>query len=101
MQPLSYRSHPKLQISDHKPVSSLFNATVSVYRECVTITAMITSSLSPAQLRVVVPSKEKEVLEQVTWRLDKLENDTLPQVDLSTLEVSGLIEYKLVSRELL
>ncbi len=39
-------------------------------------------------MRVVVPSKEKEVLEQVTWNLDKLENDTLPQVDLSTLEVS-------------
>ncbi len=39
-------------------------------------------------MRVVVPSKEKEVLEQVTWRLDKLENDTLPQVDLSSLEVS-------------
>ena len=34
-----------------------------------------------------MPSKEKEVLEQVTWRLDKLENDTLPQVDLSSLEV--------------
>ena len=31
---------------------------------------------------------EKEVLERITWRLDKLENDTLPQVDLNVTEVS-------------
>ena len=33
--------------------------------------------------------KEKEVLEMITWRLDKLENDTLPQVDLNVTEVSS------------
>ena len=37
---------------------------------------------------MVNPKKEKEVLEEITWRLDKLENDTLPQVDLNKTEVS-------------
>ena len=36
---------------------------------------------------MVNPKKEKEVLEEITWRLDKLENDTLPQVDLNKTEV--------------
>ena len=36
---------------------------------------------------MVDPKKEKEVLEEITWRLDKLENDTLPQVDLNKTEV--------------
>ena len=40
------------------------------------------------QLRKVDPQKERLVLEQITWRLDKLENDTLPQVDLNVTEVS-------------
>ena len=31
--------------------------------------------------------KEKGVLEEITWKLDKLENDTLPQVDLNKTEV--------------
>lgn len=39
------------------------------------------------QLREVDSQKEKLVLEQITWRLDKLENDTLPQVDLNVTEV--------------
>jgi hypothetical protein len=37
----------------------------------------------------VDPLEEKVVLEQITWRLDKLENDTLPQVDLNVTEVGG------------
>ncbi len=41
------------------------------------------------QAREVDPTKEKEVLERITWRLDKLENDTLPQVDLNVTEVRG------------
>ena len=32
------------------------------------------------------PEKEKLVLEKITWKLDKMENDTLPQVDLNTME---------------
>lgn len=30
--------------------------------------------------------REKDVLEEITRKLDKLENDTLPQVDLSATE---------------
>ena len=37
------------------------------------------------------PLKEKSVLEEITWRLDKLENDTLPQVDLNVTEVSTIM----------
>lgn len=59
-----YRSHPKLKISDHKPVSAVFDTSV----------------------RVVDPGREKEALEEITRKLDKLENDTLPQVDLSQTE---------------
>ena len=32
------------------------------------------------------PVREKEVLEEITRGLDKLENDTLPKVDLSQRE---------------
>ena len=35
---------------------------------------------------MVDPVKEKDTLEEITRKLDKLENDTLPQVDLSTTE---------------
>ena len=38
------------------------------------------------QVRVVDPVREKDVLEDITRKLDKLENDTLPQVDLSQTE---------------
>ena len=41
------------------------------------------------QVKVVLPEREREVLENITWMLDKQENDTLPQVSLNTLEVSG------------
>ena len=43
------------------------------------------------QVKQVVPEKEKEVLEQITWMLDKQENETLPQVTLNSLEVSGCV----------
>ena len=35
---------------------------------------------------MVDPVREKNVLEEITRRLDKMENDTLPQVDLSQTE---------------
>ena len=40
---------------------------------------------------MVDPKKEKEVLEEINWRLDKLESDTLPQVDLDKTEVGCLV----------
>jgi phosphatidylinositol-bisphosphatase len=59
-----YGSHPEMIISDHKPVSSVFML----------------------QVKVVVPHKERDVLEQITWKLDKQENDTLPQVEINSSE---------------
>ncbi len=39
------------------------------------------------QVKLVMPEKEKDVLELITRRLDKQENETLPQVDLNSFEV--------------
>ena len=55
-----------------------------------TYTHTHTHTHTHTQVRVVIPKKEREVLEQITWKLDKLENDTLPQVDLNAKEVGGL-----------
>ena len=38
------------------------------------------------QMRVVIPEKERKILDDITRKLDKLENDELPQVDLSATE---------------
>lgn len=43
-------------------------------------------ALTP-QAKVVIPEKEKETMEYITWQLDKQENDTLPQVTLNQLDV--------------
>ena len=47
---------------------------------------------SLTQIKQVIPEKEKEVLEQITWNLDKQENETLPQVSLNSLEVSRCVQ---------
>jgi len=39
------------------------------------------------QVRVVNPSKEQSVFEEIVWELDKIENETLPQVQLNHSEV--------------
>ena len=105
LQQRSYCSHPALKISDHKPVSSIFNATVSrLWQDCCTpsLNPPPPSTLPPlnpptpqphthththTQVRKVNSQKERTVLERITWQLDKLENDTLPQVDLNVTEV--------------
>lgn len=63
-QPILYRSHPRLLLSDHKPVSCLFSATVKVVDEV----------------------RFRKVYERVMKSLDKLENESLPQVALSKIE---------------
>lgn len=76
---LSYRSHPKLKISDHKPVSGLFEASI----------------------KVVNQTKYRKIYEDVMKKLDKLENEFLPQVAVDKTEVifnplsfrQPLIEY--------
>ncbi|XP_014679357.1 PREDICTED: inositol polyphosphate 5-phosphatase OCRL-1-like [Priapulus caudatus] len=62
---LTYRSHPTLMISDHKPVSALFDVGV----------------------KVVDVVKFKRVYEELMKQLDKLENEYLPQVTLDTMEI--------------
>lgn len=63
-QPILYRSHPKLLLSDHKPVSCLFSATVKVVDEV----------------------RFRKVYKEVMKTLDRLENESLPQVSLDKLE---------------
>lgn len=63
-QPLLYRSHPKLMLSDHKPVSCLFSSTIKVVDEV----------------------RHRKVYERVMKDLDRIENEALPQVNLNKLE---------------
>lgn len=63
-QPILYRSHPRLLLSDHKPVSCLFSATIKVIDE----------------------ARFRKVYEKVMKTLDRLENESLPQVALDKLE---------------
>lgn len=73
IQQLVYRSHPKLQISDHKPVSSLFQSSV----------------------KVVNQAKYRKIYEDVMKKLDRLENEFLPQVTVDKMEVSfGSLSFR-------
>ncbi|RZF36514.1 hypothetical protein LSTR_LSTR008849 [Laodelphax striatellus] len=60
-----YRSHPQLCISDHKPVSAVFLS----------------------EIRVVDEVKYRKIHEEVMKKLDKLENEFLPQVMVDNTEV--------------
>ncbi|XP_012276603.1 inositol polyphosphate 5-phosphatase OCRL-1 isoform X2 [Orussus abietinus] len=62
---INYRSHPELKISDHKPVSAVFDS----------------------QIRVIDKVKYRKIHEEVMKKLDKLENEFLPQVMVDTTEV--------------
>ncbi|KAL7289736.1 hypothetical protein TKK_0016344 [Trichogramma kaykai] len=62
---IAYRSHPELKISDHKPVSSIFDS----------------------QVRVIDVAKYRKIHEDLMKKLDKLENEFLPQVTVDTTEV--------------
>ena len=62
---LKYRYHPELKISDHKPVSTLFDT----------------------EVRVIDEEKSKKVYEDIMKHLDKVENDYLPQVKLDKTEI--------------
>ncbi|XP_015911155.1 type II inositol 1,4,5-trisphosphate 5-phosphatase [Parasteatoda tepidariorum] len=63
---LVYRSHPTLLNSDHKCVSSVFES----------------------QVKVVDVAKYRKIYEEVMKKLDKLENEFLPQVTLDKLEIN-------------
>ncbi|KAJ1528351.1 hypothetical protein ONE63_006771 [Megalurothrips usitatus] len=65
MEQKEYRSHPILRTSDHKPVSALFES----------------------QIRVIDVVKYRKVHEEVMKKLDKLENEFLPQVTVDNTEI--------------
>ena len=54
----AYRSHMKLKVSDHKPVSAVFQA----------------------GMKVIDKVKRQKIKEDIMKKLDMLENDFLPQV---------------------
>ncbi|XP_075217089.1 oculocerebrorenal syndrome of Lowe [Lycorma delicatula] len=62
---LSYKSHPQLRISDHKPVSAVFSS----------------------EIRVIDTVRYRKIHEEVMKKLDKLENEFLPQVMVDNTEV--------------
>lgn len=63
---LVYRSHFEMKISDHKPVSSIFNS----------------------GMKVVDNTKYRKIYEDVMKELDKMENEFLPQVTVETTEIN-------------
>lgn len=65
MKQLCYRSHPSLLISDHKPVSAIFESGI----------------------KVVDNNKYRKIYEEVLKKLDKLENEFLPQVTVDKTEI--------------
>ncbi|XP_006608948.1 type II inositol 1,4,5-trisphosphate 5-phosphatase isoform X2 [Apis laboriosa] len=62
---IDYRSHSELKISDHKPVSAIFDS----------------------QIRIIDMAKYRKIHEEVMKKLDKLENEFLPQVMVDTTEI--------------
>lgn len=62
---LQYRSHPTLTLSDHKPVSALFKTPI----------------------KIVDPIKSRKIYTELMKRLDRLENDYLPQVMLDKTDL--------------
>lgn len=70
---ICYRSHPKLQISDHKPVSGYFKSMV----------------------KVVNQTKYRKIYEDVMKKLDRLENEFLPQVTVDKMEINfGSLSFR-------
>lgn len=62
---VQYRSHPTLTLSDHKPVSALF--------------------VTP--IKIVDPFKSRKIYTELMKKLDRLENDYLPQVMLDKTDL--------------
>lgn len=62
---IAYKSCPELKISDHKPVSASFDS----------------------QIRIIDTAKYRKIHEEVMKKLDKLENEFLPQVMVDTTDI--------------
>ena len=75
-----YRSHPSLRMSDHKPVSAVL--------EC--------------GIKIIDPVRYRKIYEEVMKKLDKLENEFLPQVSVDTTEiVLGTVAFNESSSKML
>lgn len=69
---IAYRSHPTLNISDHKPVSASFNT----------------------EIKIIDEEKHRKIYEEVIKKLDKLENELIPQVMVDRTEVDfNIVRY--------
>lgn len=69
---LSYRSYPPLNISDHKPVSATFHSEIKIINE----------------------EKYRKIYEEVIKKLDKLENELIPQMTVDQTEIDfGTVRY--------
>ncbi|GBP70949.1 Type II inositol 1,4,5-trisphosphate 5-phosphatase [Eumeta japonica] len=69
---LAYRSHPSLNISDHKPVSATFHS----------------------EIKIIDQEKYRKVYEDVIKKLDKIENELIPQVMVDQTEIDfGTVKY--------
>ncbi|XP_074596766.1 oculocerebrorenal syndrome of Lowe isoform X2 [Brevipalpus obovatus] len=75
---LNYRSHPQLKLSDHKPISALFESSVKVKN---------------------VP-KYRKIFEEVMKKWDRLENEFLPQVTVDQTELNfDLVTFRCPVRQ--
>ncbi|ODN00527.1 Type II inositol 1,4,5-trisphosphate 5-phosphatase [Orchesella cincta] len=61
---IDYTSQPQYKLSDHKPVSSFFNA----------------------KIKVINPARQRKVYEETLKQMDRIENEYLPQV---TVDIPG------------
>ena len=77
---LTYRSHPKLRLSDHKPVSAVFESSV----------------------KVIDQVRYKKTYQDIIKKIDKLENEFLPQVavDQTDLNFGDVYFHEPVTRTL-
>lgn len=64
---MRYSSHESFTLSDHKPVSAYFKVGV----------------------KVIDTARYRTIYEEIMKKLDKLENEFLPQVAVDRLEVCG------------
>lgn len=69
---LVYRSHPSINISDHKPVSATFQS----------------------EIKIIDEEKYRKIYEEVIKKLDKLENELIPQVTVDQTDIDfGVVKY--------